>query len=363
VGVEIALGAYILPDDHSVFKFFPGKSYKFYDLVVTSNLALIDVRGLDELSSDPGKWSDKEILTRISVDRVARQVARGGRRPTRLVNSVGDKQALTFIRGLFFRAEKGDLILVPAKGYTSMVMVGELLDDPGILRTVDASDDKIVSKYYGRRVKWVARLEKRLFSSEVIKLLHSQAAFFDVGYSHYEEVYNLAFDNFVYDKQVVSTFRTSKRVFTSKDNLLTSLWFELIEVLQESQDQDAKLTIKSIYELAVESDISEDDRNDLAIHIQSPGWFRWRALTTEPLTAMALYSLAINAIPFEQAKAATVSAKVIRNADKQCLGKVDESVRQYLEILGKDRWEQACKLAKKTEKEATLKTDATLKKS
>lgn len=167
----------------------------------------------------------------------------------------------------------------------------------------------------------------------------------------------------MYDKQFVSTFRTSKKIFTSKDSLLSSLWFELIEVLEEARDDKAGLTIDSIYELAVESEIDEEDRNDLSIYVQSPGWFRWRSLTVEPLAAVALYAMAAASLPYAEAKAATVSAQVVRQADQQCLGEVDKSVKEYLELLGKDRWEQACKLATKAEKQATLKADATLKKS
>jgi hypothetical protein len=197
----------------------------------------------------------------------------------------------------------------------------------------------------------------------LINLLQSQAAFFDVGRSHYEEVYQLAFDDYVYDGQFVSTFRTSKRVFTSKDNLLTSLWFELLEVVEEARDSGDDLDLENIYELAVESDIAEDDRNDLSISVMSPGWFRLRSITATPLVTMALFAMAAGNVTYNEAKSATVSARVVRAADTQCLGEVDESVRDYLELLGQKRWEQACSLATKATEKATLKTDAKLTKT
>jgi hypothetical protein len=359
VPVTVKLGTVILPSDHKVYKFFPGKSYKFYDLITDKRIAVLDIRGLDDLGS-PSSWKDDAILTRIAQDRVDRMVAAGGTKPSRLVRSVGDKAALTFLKGLLFTARKGDLILMPDKGYTTLVRVGELLDDAGDVRSFTATDDGTANSYFGRRVRWLANIEKRKFSLDLINLLQTQSAFFDIGRSHYEEVYQLTFDNYVYDGQYVATFTTSKNVFTSKDALLTSVWFELLEVLEESKKLDKD---SSIYDLAVDSQINEDERNDLSINVMSPGWFKLRSLAATPLVAMALYSMAVENIPYEQAKAATVSAKVIRTASDECLGQVDKSVKDYLELLGKDRWEQACKHASKTQDQATLKTDAQLTKT
>jgi hypothetical protein len=361
VSVEVALGTYILPSDHKVWKFFPGKNYKFHDLVSETAVALIDVRNLQELGNDPTDWDEDDLLEHIADDRIERRVEMGAARPEKFVRSSGDKATLTFLQGLFFTAKKGDLIVMPDKGYTTNVRIGMLLDKPGALKTVVASDIDTNYRYYGRRVAWVGEIEKRKLSDALISQLHSQAAFFDLGRSHYEEIYDRAFDDYVYDELFVATFRTSKNIFTSKDSLLSSLWFELIEVLEEARDGHEELAIDNIYELAVESDINEDDRNDLSIYVQSPGWFRWRSQKSEPLAAIALFAMATANVPYAEAKKVTVSAQVIRQADSECLGDVNASVRAYLELLGKDRWEQACKLATKAKDQATLRSNATLK--
>ncbi|HET8613106.1 MAG TPA: hypothetical protein VFL92_10105, partial [Sphingomonas sp.] len=77
VSVEVELDAFVLPDDHKVFKFFPGKDYKFYDLVRTTGVAIIDVRDLDELGDDPTEWDDEDVLNHIAEDRVERAVEMG----------------------------------------------------------------------------------------------------------------------------------------------------------------------------------------------------------------------------------------------------------------------------------------------
>ncbi len=364
MSINVTLGTYILPLDHKVWKYFPGKDYKFHDVVSATSVALIDVRDLNELGDDPTEWGEDELLDHIARDRIERRVEAGAARPDRFVRSAGDKATLTFLQGLFFTAKKGDLIVMPDKGYTTGVKIGMLLDNRGVLKTVKAKDrNDETYMYYGRRLKWVGEIEKRRLGDELISQLHSLAAFFDLGRSRYEEIYDKAFDDYVYDGLFVSTFRTSKNVFTSKDNLLSSLWFELIEVLEEARENGEDLAVENIYELAVDSEIDEDDRNDLSIYVQSPGWFRWRSQKIEPLAAIALFAMATSNVPYAEAKEASVRAQIVRKADDQCLGDVDQTVKRYLELLGKDRWEQACKLAVKAQSQATLKANATLKNS
>ena len=359
MAVKVELGAYVLPDDHTVYKFFPGEGYKFYDIIKQTSVAIIDIRGLDELEEEPEDWDDEEVLNLISRDRVERAVANGAERPSRLVNSQGDKMTQTFLYGLLFTAEKGDLILMPQKGYTTTVLIGQLLDDAGVIRTIKAKDDDETSLYYGRRVKWVGAIEKRLFNAELVELLQTPVAFFDVGASNYEQVYRLAFDNYVYDQQFVATFRTRKNIFTPKDNFLTSVWLELLEVLEEAREAGDELPIgSSIYDLVIGSDIDEDDRDDLSISIQSPGWFRIRSNVASPLASLALFAMAVQGVPYTEAVGASTAAKVVRQADDTCMGDVDESVRAYIELLGKKRWEEACRLAKQADAETKLKADA-----
>lgn len=358
--VEVRLDAAVLPHDHKIFKFFPGRDYEFYDFVSRTGVAFVDVRNLDQVGDDPAKWNSDAVLNHIAADRVNRAVEQGQERPTRLVRSQGDKATQTFLQGLLFKAKKGDLILMPQKGYTTDVKIGQLLDDAGTVVPVQLSPEEGSVKYFGRRVKWIGAVRKSKFSDSVIALLHSRAAFFDIGRSHYEGIYRLTFDNFVYEQQFFATFRTTKNIFTPKANFLTSVWLELFEVLEEARESEGGLGDGSIYDLVIDSDIKESDRDDLSISIQSPGWFRIRSLVAAPLASLALFAMAAQGVAFEDAVAATTSATVVGKADSGCMGDVDSSVRDYIVLLGKDRWEQACKLAKQAENEARLSAAATV---
>ena len=62
VAITVELDAYVLPSDHTVYKFFPGEGYKFYEVISQTSIAFIDVRGLDELQGPPSNWDDDEVL-------------------------------------------------------------------------------------------------------------------------------------------------------------------------------------------------------------------------------------------------------------------------------------------------------------
>ncbi len=319
--VKVALGTVILPDDHSVYKFFPGKGYKFYEVQRAIKLAFLDIRGLDTLGDDPLAWTDKQMLSVITNDRYQRLIDEGNTAPKSRRTSQGDKQSLTFLRGLI-SAKQGDLVVVPGSGFRSEVLIGQITEEPGKLRMTRVKERHGTHVYMGRRVEWVATLPKRLFDLEIINLLQSRAAFFDIGRSHYEDIHRIAFDSYVYDGQFVGAFSTSKSIFTSKDNLLTSVWFELMDVLAEAHTDGKELTVDSIYEVVIES--------------------------------------ASTGLTYAQAMTAEIEAQTTSAIDRQCMGQVDESVKEYLRILGAARWEEACKVAMRATTQSTLATRARL---
>ena len=358
--VQVKLDAYVLPEDHTVYKFFPGEGYKFYDAILESKIAIIDVRGLEKLEGHPNEWDDDEVLDVISQDRVDRAIQAGGEKPKRLVHSPGDKLSQTILYGLLFEAEKGDLIVMPQRGYASTVWIGQLADDE--IATIDVKGEGGSYTYFGRRVKWVGSISKRGFSSDLVDLLQTPVAFFDIGQSNYDQVYRAAFDNYVHDNQFVATFRTAKDTFTPKDSFVTSVWLELLEVLEQARENEDDLPADaSIFDLVITSDIDEGNRDDLSISVQSPGWFRIRSVVASPLASLALFALAVQGISYDDARAATTTAIVVRGADDSCMGDVDQSVRAYIELLGEKRWEEACRLAKQADVGAKLKADASVR--
>ncbi|HQS94954.1 MAG TPA: hypothetical protein PK823_00445 [Novosphingobium sp.] len=234
--IVVELDAYVLPDDHAIFKISPGKTYRFYQEVRRTNVVFLDIRGLDNLAGDPVNWADDDVLKTIADDRWEREVIsreRGNEPKGSEGVTKTDKTRLGFLKALLGEAKKGDLVVVPADGYTKDVLIGELLDEPWHTVSVDAEDgEEGTFTYVGRRVRWRAAQPKRLFSSQLIDALHVQTAMFQLGRSLSEEIYRLAYRNFVHKNNYVSEFYTSKVHFTSEDSAVLSAWLNGFEVLR-----------------------------------------------------------------------------------------------------------------------------------
>lgn len=368
--LTVSLDAYVIPEDHRVYKCFPGKAYRFYELVRDESAVFLDILGLDQLGADATTWTRSTLIDTIRTDRQKREadmVARGRKVPKRTGYSAKgysrtDRRDATFAVGFYQTAKQGDLIVVPAEGYQRDVLIGELLDPPGKVVEVTAKDsDGYTVTYLGRRVKWLGRQAKRLFSDQLIGLLHSQTAFFDIGKRNYEAIYEIAYENFTVGDLYVASFKTTKQHFTSRDNLMVSVWFEALSAIRDAVEAEKTdgLKDRSFYEIAFAA--TPSDASELSININSPGEFVLRSAKEFALVAMALFTLASAQPSLADARTAHVEAKVVGNANTECLGKVDESVRRYIDALGAKGWQEACKMAVAARDSATLQTEARLK--
>jgi hypothetical protein len=363
VVAEIDLATTIIPSDHKVWKLFPGEGYKFLRLMSDSNLVFLDIRGLPKLGEDASRWDDDRLANAVSKDRWQRQNATRENPTERRITAV-DKATATYVKGLLLVAKKGDLVVVPHEGSSGAISIGQFSTDPNSLEQIDAQDGRKEYSYIGRPVKWLARLYKRDIPLEVLERLQTPVAFFNMGDSGRILFYKSAFNNFCYDGLNYAEFRTQKDVFTSRDNRNLSTWFELIEVLEASLSDGAvasRLKKERLLDIIDSVDIAEEDRADLAININSPGSVIMQAIAQTPLIALALYPMAVQAVPYEQARAATISAKSVSAKKVDCEGSVAVSVRQILNNMGADKWTEACKIAQRASEQSTLTAKSRLK--
>lgn len=355
----------MLPEDHAIFKVSPGKTYRFYQAVRRSNAIFLDIRGLDELGPDPSEWSDQEVLKIISDDRWMREL-RSRERGNEPKGAEGitrtDRTRLGFLKALLGEAKKGDLIVVPVEAYTKDVLIGELLDDPWKTRVITAADgEEGEYNYIGRRVKWLAAQPKRLFSEEMIAALHTQTALFQIGRSLHEEVYRLAYRNFVYRNNFVAEFYTSKPHFTSEDSAVLSAWLNGFDYLRyQIASNDGVALPESFYEMAL-AKLPDQSAADLSININSPGAFVLRSATAFALALMAM--LPLSGCDSKQIvdDGVEIHLKAVGSADGSCAIEVADEVRTYASTLSYARLETACELGRRAQYDAQVTTQARLR--
>jgi hypothetical protein len=360
---EIALDAYALPYDHQVYKCFPGEGYKFYDVVLNESVIFLDVRGLDNLSENPATWSDDALLHVTTLDHVVRNPTGPRRKGQRRRRKSGVPQRnANFVKGLLLTAKKGDLIVVPPPGWRREVLIGEIADEPGTPIRVEAKDGEETFTYLGRKVRWRTSVEKRFMRQTLLEKLHNPQAFFPVGIDQHEDVYALAYENYVWRDNFVATFRTSKERFTSADNLVASVWFNGLTAARNAAENNTLLTTSSFVDAAL-LPTAPDTENELELNINSPGTILVRSASAFALAAMALLPLNATEAQAVADGNTRITLHAVGGVDPGCQLQVEAAVADYVRSLGPDLLLEACEFGDKARNGATLRSRVQLKRT
>lgn len=355
----------MLPDDHGVYKLFPGRNYRFYDDMRDASAVFLDIRGLEALADNPAVWSDTDVLSLIESDRLARELERIADDAVVRENSSGaiDKRNLTFLKGLMLNAKKGDLVLVPGKGYRRDVLIGEFVDDPGTLKRIPVVETAGTNIYLGRAVRWLTGVEKRLIGPDIIERLHTPGAFFAFGESLKDQVYQLAYENYHYRSGYVATFRTTKERFTSADNLITSIWFNGLAATRNAIDTGHVQALEglSFLETAL-LPTGAENQNELELNINSPGTILVRSVGVFAFAVMALFPLNVDQAQSVAEGQTRIILRPVGGANDACALQVEAAVADYVRTLGPDKLLNACEFGKQAHVNATLSAKVNLKK-
>ena len=357
--------AYVLPDNHGVFKLFPGKNYRFYDVMNEAELVFLDIRGLDALPDNPAVWPDGEVMALIEADRLAKELERlsADALVKESSNAATDKRNLTFLKGLLLTAKKGDLVLVPGKGYRRDVLIGEFVDDPGSFKRVSVRETVGTNIYLGRAVRWITGIEKRLIGPDIIERLHTPGAFFSFNETLKDQVYQIAYENYLYRGNYVATFRTTKERFTSADNLISSIWFNGLAATRNAIDTDSVETLegRSFLQTAL-LPTGAENQNELELNINSPGTILVRSVGVFAFAAMALFPLDVDQAQSVANGQTRITLRPVGGANDACALQVEAAVADYVRTLGPDKLLNACEFGKQAHVDATLSTKVHLKK-
>jgi hypothetical protein len=324
-----------------------------------------DVRGVDLLEGPPSEWADRRILEVIAEDRRSREeaaVARG-RKDAQVHAGItkNDRAVLTFVKRIWFEAKRGDLVVIPSEGYDKEVLIGELLTEPGDLKRVEAKDGDYVGFYFGRPVAWRFAIPKFELSADMIKVLHTRAAVFQMGKTTQLEAYRLTFRNFVYRGEYVAEFRTEKAHFTAEDAAVVSAWLNAFQVLQHSLDTGEGNRADIPFEILGLAKLPDQFAGDLRININSPGEIFMRTKTPLALTLMAMFALAGCDAKQVVKEGVTIKLKSVAGAAAAPQQAVESDVNHLTTAMGDDRLGVSNDFVKRAAKDAKVTTLATLK--
>ncbi|MBU2341665.1 MAG: hypothetical protein KKE77_10530 [Alphaproteobacteria bacterium] len=361
--IEVELDAYVIPDDHRIWKSTAGKTHRFYRAVRDANAIFPDIRGLDLLEGEPSKWSDKDLLELIRFDRWQRENDKdgdGNTPPKKLKVHKTDRATLTFLKRLWFEAKEGDLIVVPPDGWREPALVGEIISEPGAVRAVDAKDGEFEGTFYGRAVKWKEPLYKQDVTPDLLKALHTRTAVFAIGESLKEEVYRHAYGNFVYRNRYVCEFKIGKQRFTTDDSVAVSIWLNGLDVLRNALEAGSARDGESFAQLGLDQ-LPDNLAAEMKISIQSPGEIFVRTAGPFALSLMTLFALSGCDEQRLQNNEVTVKLKQVGSGDEGARSCIENDVNALKTALGANRLPEANCFAERARKDAKMTTRAILK--
>lgn len=355
--VEFEIDGVVIPDDHRVFKLFPGKTYRLAKAMHDSRHAFLDIPGLTELEGVPSEWRDADLLSIITEERIRREAGAHKKRKRKSSGISQDKRRLGFLKSLFFSARKGDLILVPlGDGFASRVAIGELLDSEGDVRRLKYTSDDYEYETFGRRIKWLAKVDKNKLATKLVDSLHSSTAFHVLPKSEFEEAYNYAYGTFTYDGIYVAKFETDKETFTPTDYANIGALFNGLAVVHDMAIERTKID-EDFLELAMLSDSSAT----MELRRNSPLSVIVRTIGPLAFTTAVFYSASAEGRAATDLQNVSVSARTVGQASDICRIDVPPDVAAAADGFGLRRWKSYCKVQTNVERGASVRSPARLK--
>jgi hypothetical protein len=353
--INVDLKSRVVSDQHQVYLVRPGANYRLHTDFYENSAIISDLVGLDfqrgvPLLEQPNlvaqirrakalkRWHHNRNLEAPSRELGAYSAIGRG-------SSVAQLQRI--LEGFFLHSKKGDLVVVPPKGFSLDTYIGELTEPPGRYRTFEVPRHYGEEKLYGRKVRWLGKLKKADLSPYLLDLIAKPNAFVLIGREERKVLYREAYGSFSWADEHSSRLEVTTNTFTSSDDLRLQVFINLISANTMMIEQGRELIGISD---AVFMDL-EGYAPDLQSNINSPGYLNLRSAEIAPLVVAAMLAIALVVGP-EAASLASSGDILIGNslapAGDACSLAVSDQVVQQLRLMGIGDWTRACELAMQT---------------
>lgn len=366
--IEIDIRTRVIRSDEKFHILFPGEAHSLYRAMAEREAVFLDLPGFELAGARSFAGLDR-IKERIGYsDAVKAWLREGGD-----LSSVPDPSldAYSILRGsqrklllagaiqrLYYDLKPGDIVVVPGPGYHTDVMIGEI---------VGSSATMLVPEIYGqvlvpaRRVRWLARKQKRLLSSDLIARLGTPNFLVQLDKSLRSEILDIAFENYVIDGTYVSKFSTSEHSFNTLDEFQIQAFINFVAgALVAADGNDTKANSLTLDEAVELLTARPDLAPSLAITINSPGWLTVFDENVRPIALGVFLAIALSA---EGAAADPAKIKVVNSlapASDACAVEVDAAVKDAFTLMNYDAWKKACYRAQQAKSRTGLDASARL---
>ena len=373
MGIVIDIKTRVFDEDDAAYRLFPGQGYRYFREMKDNSIVFLDNPGIP-LPGDNGYEKTPDMLEHIarSEEKQAFVNANGDNLRAELAavdakdfsnSRWGKKRELNlgWLNGLYHQANVGDLIIVPSPGLykndegeleRGHTLVGEIVGEPERW-TREYPRNIFLAQYVVRRVRWLAEINELELDPQVALALRTQNAFIAMRARSFERVLGAAYKNVVMGEEFLARFVTKNAEFTAFESFhFNAFVMAAVAACRKIENgEEGWADDQTIYDIAATVHRNDDLVPDQEASIHSPGYLTLRGSALVPAVLSALFALALdaNADPF--AGTGTEQVTVVNSesaAFDPCDVGIDQAVREALNIMGYERWQQACDASRKS---------------
>jgi hypothetical protein len=375
--ITVDLRTKLISPSLQIWRLFPGIGYRLLPNFTGQNVVFLDMPALP-LPDGPVDDTTTDLAQRILVSRAWRrwiigdqwsslmgttEKASPSRNPrdyedVRQPASMGSHRGA--VTGLFGRAQKGDLVIVPTALSTRRVLVGEFLTGPETRVSVEI-DRYGKETIPARRVRWFPPINELELPHRISEVIRRPNPFVAFDRTLYEDIFDRTFGTYFYENggKISARFDTKSEHFQASDALDFSVMSEATARMVEFLDTKSTVEIISLIAAAV-APRSPSYQTEMSVNINSPGAFLLKAGQITPLVLSVLLAVAGEAGAADGANPPQV--RVINSGstegDDPCTAQVDERVRSLLNMMGMEAWREACQRSRRLRENPRLEGTA-----
>jgi len=249
--MKVNLKSKVISDDFEVYSLFPGEGYKHRTDMLNRGYVFLDFPDL-VIPSKPSEFESKNFLSAVVMSEQLAGWLSGPKdannKPSSNLSDYanvrqGSKRSryINGLKALFFKARKGELVLLPDRGAYGELMIGELSTDVGKIEYIQPSG--MSQKFAARRVKWLSKISQHKISAEFLRSIRTPNALTLVQNSYRKQIFENAYDSYTIGSYVSARFIVSGHEYDVRDDFNFSRFTNYMAALYESYDTNAQVVI------------------------------------------------------------------------------------------------------------------------
>ena len=371
MSIVIDIKTRVFDDDDVAYRLFPGRGYRHFKAMKDHSVVFLDNPGIplpgqngydkdDATLQAIAKSEEKQPLINADGDNLLAELQQVDGKD--FANARwGAKRELNrgWMNALYHKAKIGDLVVVPSPGIIkndegewekAYTLVGEIVGNPERWER-NGPPNLIAGRYIVRRVKWLAQVHEAELDPQVAIGLRTQNALTAMRARAFERVLGAAYKNIVLGEEFLARFITTDEEFTAFESYhFNAFVMAVVAACRRVENGQGPFGDGvSIYDIAAEVLGQDHLVPDQESSIHSPGYMTLRGSILVPAVMSALFALAVaaHADPALDPFSGTGTGQIVvvnseSKAFDPCDVGIDQVVKDALNIMGYQRWQQLC---------------------